>query len=533
MPHTVNEHAAASNAEPREDTDTETLSASKPDGRTFAVSDVAPARKLLITNDAQAVFEHKLGKKILFFPGKYKGARLVASANNGLIQTIQESYDQHRPLLLTPDHIWLAICQGASIHINQEFKTLESQIFVKDKPKELVVRNDSLEYSGQSWEMLVASLSEQTRKYTKGDFYAFYVSDFSTTSKVETTAYQVALLESYKKAFAYVGESGCGIPSVTLAGTKKDWETILAKLGTLEKIGLGDWAQSLRPVIREFIAVFDGKVNKPFWQDMYKNLEEYGNLYISGWIIKFFPYLKSLDLKTGVYDENTNESRVEEVFIKNEFIRGDLYLQSTLTTEDFPSGISKIEVKFKNYFRNTTRDIEVYSGFFAIRQYDDKTVQPVIAWAVCDKKGSRPGEKLKYEAPASQKHAMNTWTPHVYQTDKIAPVYDIKRFKTAEESKAYIRKYMLDSIASQKRFMDTRTKGLKIDFTVLSNGKIAGLRFLDASEPDLQAYLEKLLQRLPKPWFPAVAPVSDVMEDFPEERKDQKIKVNSHVTIEL
>ena len=84
----------------------------KPKGVSFKVNDVEISDSLLKIDSAKLVFENKIGKEILFFPEEHTNYGLVNCPNNGLIQTIQECYDNHRPLVLTPDVIWLAICQG-------------------------------------------------------------------------------------------------------------------------------------------------------------------------------------------------------------------------------------------------------------------------------------------------------------------------------------------------------------------------------------------------------------------------------------
>ena len=103
-------------------------------GISFKVNDVEIAGTLLKVDSARQVFENKIGKKILFFPEEHANLRLVNCPNNGLIQTIQECYDNHRPLILTPDIIWLAICQGVSIHMNEHYDSLKNVVFIKDKP---------------------------------------------------------------------------------------------------------------------------------------------------------------------------------------------------------------------------------------------------------------------------------------------------------------------------------------------------------------------------------------------------------------
>lgn len=193
----------------------------KPQGISFQVSNVKTADTLINADDARKVVENKIGKNILWLPEEHSPNKVVSSYNNGFIQTIQECYDNHRPLILTPDNIWLAICQGVSIHVNENYNTLEDIIFNDNKPTQLIIRNDSLEYSSKHWGDFLNSLSNETRKYTKADFYSFFVSEFTSTSSIEKTAYQVTLLEAYKKGFEYVAETGCGIPSITIAGKKK------------------------------------------------------------------------------------------------------------------------------------------------------------------------------------------------------------------------------------------------------------------------------------------------------------------------
>ena len=157
----------------------------KPKGISFKVNDVKMADSLLKINTAQLVFENKIGKEILFFPDEQANFGLVNCLNNGLIQTIQECYDNHRPLVLTPDIIWLAICQGISIHINEHYDALKNVMFTEDKPDKITVRNDSLEYSAKHWKNLIASFANETKKYTHDDFYSFLVSEFTTTTAIE------------------------------------------------------------------------------------------------------------------------------------------------------------------------------------------------------------------------------------------------------------------------------------------------------------------------------------------------------------
>jgi len=506
----------------------------KPEGVSFKVNDVEIADSLLKTDPAKLVFESKIGKEILFFPEEHTNFGLVSCPNNGLIQTIQECYDNHRPLVLTPDIIWLAICQGVSIHINEHYDSLKEIIFIEDKPDKIAIRNDSLEYSAKHWKNLIESFANETKKYTNDDFYSFFVSEFTTTTTINKTVYQITLLESYKKGFEYIGDTGCGIPSILISGDKSDWMTILKKLDMLDKIGLSNWANNLKPIISEFINASEGKQNKEFWQSIYKNASEYNAFYISGWIIKFFPYIKELESK-GVYDEKRGKTKVGEIFLPNKFIDDDNYLLSTLSTDNFPSGIAKVPVTWNNHYKNITKKIEVYAGFFAIKQYSDKSLEPFISWAICEKEGKTPNHKLAKNKGRNLKHQSDYWSPHFAETLTDSAIYDIKNFKTQSTSLAYVKSIILDSLQNNTTFNSTDYLNDTIQIEILSNGKTNRIFMTKSTNKELTGYIEGLIKRLPEPWFPALAHPTDVLDlwDIPEEENKIKVRANSIVKIGL
>lgn len=506
----------------------------KPQGVSFNVNDVDIADSLLKTDTAKLVFENKIGKEILFFPEEQYNFGLISSPNNGLIQTLQECYDNHRPLVLTPDIIWLAICQGVSIHINEHYDSLKNIVFTTNKPDRISVRNDSLEYSAKHWKNLIDAFANETRKYTTDDFYSFFVSDFTTTTEIDKTAYQITLLESYKKAFEYIGDTGCGIPSIHIAGNEGDWQTILRKLDLLDKIGLSNWAKNLKPIIAEFILASNGKQNKEFWKNIYKNADEYNAFYISGWIIKFFPYIKVLE-SDGVFDEKRGETRVGEFFTTNEFIDDDNYLLSTLSTDNFPSGIAKVPVTWNNNFKDITKKIEVFAGFFAIKQYPDKSLEPFITWAICEENAKGTNHELVENRNRNLKHQPEYWSPHFATNVTDSAIYNIKEFSTQSNSIAYIKSVILDSLQNNNTFNSTDYLNDTIQIEILLNGRPAGIKLTNSSNKQLTDYIDRLIKGLPEPWFPALAHPSDILDlmDYTDEESTLKVRTNSIVKIGL
>lgn len=503
----------------------------------FAVDSVERATDVYHTFPAQDIIESKIGKRVYFIPKEIQNQTYINCYNNGLIETIQKCYATHRPLVLSPDVIWLTITQGVSIHINQNFKSLEPVLFSKNRPKALEIRNDSLDQKPEAWQQLMSDFSNIAEKYTKPEMQKFFVPTFSTTQKMEQTVYQITQLEAYKQAFEYMAESGCGIPEIKLKGTKEDWETLYAKLDGLKAFGLQDWANEIKPIIRECINAYDQKINKKFWQSIYKDYTEYNAFYISGWIIKFFPYTVQTEMleNSGSEDER---SMTTKVYHKNEFMYGDDYLLSTLSTDNLPSGLAEIEVVWNNYFDNTRQKVQVYGGFMGIKQYEDLSLEPLITWAVCKPSAEAidPYSDFDFIQDLKDvKHSVTGWNPDLFDNPEQKPIYDAKKHKTPEAGNQFLIKTLEKHLQSTFPNQTYKTP-ITIDFIILSNGKMTRLE-INGANTKVQNELIKFLESLPETWLPAFN--KRTLSEFESndlnntENNTIKIKVNTQVHLEL
>ncbi len=504
----------------------------KPEGVLFQVDEVDLAPTLLQEYNAKQVFELTLGKKAMFIPEEHTNLSLVYSTNNAFVQTLQECYDNHRPLVLTPDMLWLTICQGVSIHINQRYDKLKNQLFLPNKPNVLSVRNDSLAYGAKHWKVFINEIAGQTKQYTKQDYYSFFVGDFTTTTPVIQTAYQVTLLHTYKKAFEYVAETGCGIPSILITGTKEDWQKIIKRLDQLPALGLTEWKNELVPIIQEFAQAAGGKPNKAFWQQMYKTASEYNAVYLSGWMIKLFPYIK--ETEGGILEENSDMMKKTEKLIPNPFLLGDDYLKATLMTDNFPAGILKVPVMWNNHFKHSTTSLELCAGFFGIRQYPDKSLAPLISWAVCEAKAPAITPTFPTYQTLKQKHRDANWSPNFVEQVSDSAIYHYKKFHNQANSLAYIRQVISDSLHTKNTIQQSAYQGDTLTIEVLTNGKIGNVSLQKNKQAELNKYLKNLLKKLPEPWLPALAPIGVALDmDDEEEQMNKKIRVNSVVKLRL
>lgn len=500
---------------------------------TFKVDSVDVAKNLLHQWSAKNLIETKIGKVVDFYSVGDEKDSFALIKGNAFLGTIHECYDEHRPLILSPDAIWLTICQGVSIHVNQNFDSLKNVLFYANKPDQLIARNDSLDKNQDQWASLIADLSNQTQKYTKSEFYKFFVPNFSTTTETHITAYQITLLEVYKQAFTYLGESGCGIPSITLKGTTKDWEWIYQNLDVLDKFGLTAWKNELKPLITEFIETSKGQINLAFWKDIYKYAIEYNNLYVSGWIIKFFPYINGVEGEF-VWDEEMGMDRANKTYRPNKFIYGNDYRKSTLSLNAFPGGISEVDLLWKNYFTNTTSEMILYAGFFGAIQNQDKSLEPYISWAVANKKNSEINAHFWNKRDENMVHKDNYWSPRFAKNPKHPAIYFASKFQTQAQSLSYIKELILDSLAKNPSTKGISTTGLTVTIEIFYTGQLGEIVVNGTTEQQniLKEPILGMIRSLPESWTSAQSEVSSVIRlmEAPE-GEELIIDVNSTVML--
>jgi hypothetical protein len=216
-------------------------------------------------------------------------------------KTIVRAYAEHRPLVLSPDMIWVLISQGFARYVNAHPEQLRDQLVNHLGKMDLVVQSDKdLLSEDADWQKMMADFTAQINDATKGDIAKTITADFTTTGITERITSQITLMETMKSYFDYVVHYiACGIPFVTLTGTPQDWQKVLEKTQQLEKYAVGPWTKRLVPILTEFVKASEGKADQAFWQSMVKKrrqneLEGGGCDFrkptkLDGWILKFFP----------------------------------------------------------------------------------------------------------------------------------------------------------------------------------------------------------------------------------------------------
>ena len=220
-----------------------------------------------------------------------------------LFQMLLKAWCQHRPVVLTPDAIWLVICQQFSHIVNENPDRYRSVLVSHQGKKELRVESDDLFSEQPDWDGLISGFTAEIDKYTNNGLATTLVADFSTTGRDERIASEVTLMDVVKPYFEYTAVYAvCGIPSITLTGTPDDWRKVLAKTRALETFGMGWWTSDLVPVLEEFVKAAEGRPDYWFWKDIVNKTRpktiqgpvcskrQPKLTKFDGWFLKFFPY---------------------------------------------------------------------------------------------------------------------------------------------------------------------------------------------------------------------------------------------------
>ncbi|KAI0738923.1 hypothetical protein C8Q80DRAFT_1275134 [Daedaleopsis nitida] len=206
--------------------------------------------------------------------------------SNGFVHAAVQAYGSHRHLRIRPDDVWLAILTQLSFYVNAHAEDLRQYFVSHEGQKALKVYMKELDFAKitrQFAQLIHENVADST-------LVEWILPDFSTTTLTDRTICSVVMMATLKAYFSYGIGIVCGIPSVTLEGTKADWQEIYHRLYRLYELGdePSIWAEMLRPIVRRFIDSFDGKHDLQFWQHIVYRSQEYcGQDDLDGWITAF------------------------------------------------------------------------------------------------------------------------------------------------------------------------------------------------------------------------------------------------------
>ena len=311
----------------------------------------------------------------------------ILIADNPFYTGMVQAFADHRPITLSPDVIWMLICQAFSHDVNADPEKFRDKLVDFDGKIDLVVETGVPLYDPAfDWTATIDGFAQRIDDNTINDVAKIIKADFSTTGTVERLASEIVLMETTKSFFEFIlMYAGCGFPSVTLTGTADDWQAILDKTVQLQKLGAGRWAKELKPILEEFVQAAKGNPDRSFWQDIVMQntpdrlrggiCSDDEPTELDGWFLKFLPYDK---------DGNPTPATVPHNY------------------ERMPKQMSSVPVKYVELDPTTgqviqTIDLELSGGIVGYRADENGCVSFRLGWTVDESESQQTIEKIKQE----------------------------------------------------------------------------------------------------------------------------------------
>lgn len=312
--------------------------------------------------------------------------------SNGFVNTVTDAYNYHYNLIIRPDDVWIAIISQLGFHINAHPEEFRHRFVAHDKKRELIVIIPVTELKDINWDSASAEMADLLdENLVDKELKNWILPTFSTTTTVDRTVSAMLMMASMKSYFDYTFLMRCGIPSVTLDGTKEDWLDIQSRLAKLDSWDdkTRAWKRLLHPIIAKFVAAFDGEVDADFWGHIaHPNFFGSGSHTLGGWITAFCVF--------------TEKGKFNGDALVNSWDNPDLgYVLDGVTYPiigrgEIPSGSAEVDALIIDQYRRKWKSLLI-AGNMGLNVVQDlgqegDTVQNLPMWCCCLKKGVVQGE---------------------------------------------------------------------------------------------------------------------------------------------
>jgi hypothetical protein len=94
----------------------------------FQVDEVTSCQERLASTKAKSKLEEKTGRSLLAcsHDNAFEVVGVREVGDHGLVNAVHLAFSEHRPLVLTPDAVWMTLAQGFAQHINNHAEALRS-----------------------------------------------------------------------------------------------------------------------------------------------------------------------------------------------------------------------------------------------------------------------------------------------------------------------------------------------------------------------------------------------------------------------
>ncbi|CAJ2512491.1 Uu.00g055060.m01.CDS01 [Anthostomella pinea] len=287
------------------------------------------------------------------------GTRIYPSSSS-FVRAAIEAWGRHSHLVIRPEDVWFTILVQMNFFMQKNAESLR-HLFVSHRGKKRI------EVWGDDWPDVMDRFQDHLQAELQTEWMSDWVSPgFSTSTIDDERTATVLMMGLMKSFFDYAGGIICGIPSITILGTKSDWERLSSKIDRLDDFGDEPkaYAKRLRPILSRIVQTFDNpeaEETKEFWDQLVQAKVKHSNVcgeppsqyVVSGWIMGLY-YWDSEGTVNRVFAQGFPGER-EFDLEKRQYAKeirtmvqydGVLYGEAAL--EDLPVGYAKAKFEMIN-----------------------------------------------------------------------------------------------------------------------------------------------------------------------------------------
>ncbi|QIW95295.1 hypothetical protein AMS68_000813 [Peltaster fructicola] len=275
-------------------------------------------------------------------------ASATYSSPSSFIRSAIEAWGRHAHLVLRPDDLWFTILVQMNYYMLSNAEAVRPIFVAHEGKKEIIIED-------VTWDAVISRFRGQIQSKIKTKWMADWISPSFSTSTIDdeltATVLTMGLMKAY---FDYTMGIICGIPSITLLGTKQDWERLQDKVERISSFGKGaeQYRDRLRPIMKRIVASFDSPAaptTRAFWDEMVQAKQYHSDLcgdpptqyFVSGWILGFFYWDDNEEVNREL--SQGHAWRTTQATLEYDGIRyGELPL------EEIPQGYATTKVKLIN-----------------------------------------------------------------------------------------------------------------------------------------------------------------------------------------
>ncbi len=353
---------------------------------TFPVDDVEPAREPL---PECKIYDYMAGTIDSVDHGPYSYPEeeaapleacysytdnVVRAPGHPLVGAVHLAFSEHRPLILTPDAIWITIAQGLANHVHNHAEHLRDRLVSHEGTKDITIEVEGFVDGAPEnpWQLMFPMFAEEIEARAPKSFQ-WLEADFSTSGPLELLVSRLVMMDVFQPFYNYRSVCVCGIPEITLEGTPADWQRLRAKVEYLHDYDCAWWLEYLVPVCDQFVRARSGDIDLDHWRRIYKLRDAYGEELMNGWIAHLFPYVRNYvtgrftipNPILGVTDEDWEDASYD--------------LGPGLSADSLPSGLSFVPFQYRD--RLVSKRMEFVGGVAGVHQ-EGLALKPKPGWAV-------------------------------------------------------------------------------------------------------------------------------------------------------